>query len=135
LTTDGRNAHVIWHTGALAGQVTLHDSGEFEDPLGRGHIEASLDDSLEVGSLLEVTSARQAYDELGAAGVLDQMALGGQLGMLSDVADEAYTFVTSRVRMSPYIRSITSQLDEDEAEAVVRVTSAALLQDLLVPEE
>jgi hypothetical protein len=134
LTTDGRNSHVLWHTGTLTGQVTLHSNAEFGDQPVKGHIEASLDDSLDVGTLA-VTSARQAYDEAGPQGVLEQMSFYGQLGMLSDVADEAYALLTTRVRNSPYIRSVTAQLDEDEAEAVVHAASAALLHDLLVPEE
>lgn len=138
LSADYQYAHVLWHTGALTGQVRLHDTGDLDlspsmvSPVAR-HIEASLDDSLEVGSI-EITSARQTYDSSGPAGVLEQMSLGGQLDQLSDIGDEVYTLVTSRVRTSPYVRTITAQLDEEEAEEVVRMTSAALLQGLLAEE-
>jgi hypothetical protein len=137
LSADYQYAHVLWHTGALAGQVRLHDTAELDlSPsmaAPQNHIEASLDDSLEVGSI-QPTSARHAYDSSGPAGVLEQMALGGQLDQLSDIGDEVYTLVTSRVRTSPYVRTVTAQLDEDEAEEVVRMTSAALLQGLLAEE-
>lgn len=139
LSADHSYAHVMWSTGALAGQVRLHDTADLDlspsmvSPMPRSHIEASLDDSLEVGSV-QVTSARQIYDAAGPAGVLEQMSLGGQLDQLSDISDEVYTLVTSRVRTSPYVRTVTAQLDEDEAEEVVRMTSAALLQGLLAEE-
>jgi hypothetical protein len=139
LSSDYHYAHVLWRTGAMAGQVRLHDQAELDMAPSmaspRGHIEASLDDSLEVGGTFQLTSARQAYDEDGPAGVLEVMASGGQLDMLSEVTDEVYALVTSRVRTNPYVRSITAQLDEDEAEAVVLATSASLIRDLLVPEE
>jgi hypothetical protein len=139
LSSDYHYAHVLWRTGAMVGQVRLHDQAELDlSPAmvsPRGHIEASLDDSLEVGTTLQLTSARTAYDEDGPAGVLEVMASGGQLDQLSDIADEVYALVTSRVRTSPYVRSITASLDEDEAEAVVLATSASLLRDLLAPEE
>lgn len=138
LTTDGRNAHVLWHTGVRAGQATLEDVRELVPR--RDLIQASLDDSLEVGAFdstvaFQAVAVRQAYDEGGPTAVLEQMVAEGHLSMLSDIGDEVYSLVTGRVRTSPHLRHVIAQLDEDEAEAVVMATSAALLQDLLKPEE
>jgi hypothetical protein len=136
LAVESTYAHVLWRTGTLAGQATMHplDKDELTPLATRGHIEASLDDSLEVGSLI-VTSARDAYDQGGPEGVLDQMAYTGQLSALMDVAEEGYALVASRVRTSAHLRTIAAQLDEAEAEALVQVTSAALLRELLGTDE
>lgn len=130
LTTEATYAHVLWRTGALTGQVTPQSHDELEPAVVRSHIEASLDDSLEVGSL-QVTSARDAYDEGGPAAVLDQLAFQGQLAMLMDDAQQTYAQFVAQVRTSPYLAHLTAQLDEGELETVVQTTSAALLRELL----
>lgn len=127
LSVEGTYAHVLWRTGVRAGQASPHSFGELTAV--RGHIEASLDDSLEVP--LATTSTRMAYDEDGPAGVVEQMSFTGHLSALRDAAEEGFTLVTSRVRSSPYIQSIASQLDESEVEALVQATSATLLRELV----
>lgn len=131
LTVEATYAHVLWRTGVRAGQTSPHSFEEIT-PV-RGHIEASLDDSLEVP--LAITSTRLAYDEDGPAGVVEQMSFTGALSTLRDAAEEGFTLVTSRVRSSPYIQSIASQLDEGEVEALVQATSATLLRELVAFDE
>lgn len=133
LIAEAAYAHVLWRTGARAGETGLYT---WEDlaPV-RGHIEASLDDSLEVESSFSVTSTRDVFDEDGIAGVLEQMAFTGRLSALRDVAEEGFALVASRVRTSPEMRHIAAQLDEGEAEALVQATSATLLRELLSSDE
>jgi hypothetical protein len=130
LATEPTYAHILWTTGVLAGQVTPHSNEELKPIAVRNHIEASLDDSLEVGSL-QVVSARDAYDEGGPAAVVDQLASYGQLAMLMDDAQQTYAQFVAQVRTSPYMAHLAAQLDEGELETVVQTTSSALLRELL----
>lgn len=133
LATEPNYVHVQWRTGALAGQVTPQDYEDVEPHLfftRRGFVEESLDDSLELGNL-QVTSARDAYDEGGPVAVVDQLAHEGQLAMLMDDAQQVYAQFVAQVRTSPYLTHLTAQLDDGERETVVQATSAALLRELL----
>lgn len=132
LTVESTYVNVMWRTGMLAGRTTMHRQ-EDEDltPLReRSHVEASLDDSLEVGPLV-VTSARDAYDESGPQGVVEHLAYTGQLTPLMGVAEEAYALVAHRIRSSPSLHAVTAQLDEGEIETIVQAASAALLREYL----
>lgn len=135
LTVESTYATVMWRTGSLAGRTTTHLL-EDEDlvnltPLReRGYIEASLDDSLEVG-LPVVTSAREAYDESGPAGVVERLAYTGQLGLMRSVAEEAFALVAHHVRSSPSLHAVVAQLDEGEIESIVQVASLTLLREYL----
>jgi hypothetical protein len=134
LASEATYAHVLWTTGALAGQVTLAEHGDLDTVAVRGPIEASLDDSLEVGSL-HVISARDAYDEGGADAVVGQLAYNGQLSMLMAEAEEGIAHVVASVRHSPYLQQVAAQLDEAEMDELARVTSAVLIKELLGGEE
>jgi hypothetical protein len=129
LVMSGHCAHVQWKTGALAGQVTLVDTGDLE-PLGRrqGAVEEALDDSLEVSGLGTFT-ARQIYDEGGSHALLNAMADSGKLSAFQEIAEEALALVAERIRTSASFTALASHLEEDEADEMVRLASAALIRD------
>jgi hypothetical protein len=129
LATSGHSTHVQWHTGALAGQVTLHDTADLEPLSARqGSIEDALDDSLDVAGLGTFT-ARQIYDENGPSGLLNAMADAGHLAAFQDIAEDALALVTQRLRTSTSFTALAAHLDDDEADQMVRLASAALIRD------
>lgn len=127
LSADGGVCHVLWSTGAVAHQVTAH----YESSLalaGRQVTDHGLEDSLEVGGLVTF-SARNIFDTGGSPAVVNQMAEMGHLGSFRDIAEEAIALVAARVRQDPSVRAVTSALEDDEAEDVVRLASACLIRD------
>lgn len=141
LATEPTYVHVMWRTGALAGQVTPQAHEDLDLVVlpgmshGSRHIEASLDDSLEVEARNFVVSARDVYDSAGPTGVLERMSFAGYLSDLRDVAEEGFAFVASRVRSSPYMQQIAAQLDEGEVETLVQTTTATLLREFISSDE
>jgi len=133
LVTSGHCAHVQWKTGALAGQVSLVDTLDLT-PLGsrQGAVEESLNDSLEVSGLGTFT-ARQIYDEGGSQALLNAMAEAGKLASFQEIAEEALALVAGRIRTSASFMALASHLEEDEAEEMVRLASAALIRDAFSP--
>lgn len=129
LAVSGRAAHVQWRTGSRAGEVTLEDSDDLH-PLGSRQmaVEAALDDSLEVAGIGTVT-ARQIYDEGGSRALLNAMADSGRLASFQDIAEEALALVASRIRSSESFAALSSHLEEDERDDLVRTASAALIRD------
>lgn len=129
LVTSGHCAHVQWKTGSLAGQVSLVDTMDVE-PLGsrQGSVEEALDDSLEVSGLGTVT-ARQIYDEGGSEALLNAMADAGKLATFREIAEEALTLVAGRIRTSASFLAMSSHLEEEEADEMVRLASATLIRD------
>jgi hypothetical protein len=129
LTTSGHAAHVHWRTGTLAGQVTLHDTNDLEPLTPRqGAVEDALDDSLEVAGLGTFT-ARQIYDEGGSEALLNAMADSGRLATFQEIAEDALDLVAQRIRTSNAFTTLASHLDDDEADEMVRLASAALIRD------
>lgn len=128
LSISGEVAHVMWATGSCVGQVLpVYD----QDLVSLGASEASQDvlgDCLDVGGLVTF-SARQTYDGGGEVAVLDAMAQAGHLAMFADVAQDALALVASRIRSDASFRSVVADLDEDEAESVLRLASACLVRD------
>lgn len=133
LVVSGRNAHVQWRTGSLAGKVTLEDSDDLHAMGSRqGAVEAALDDSLEVSGIGTVT-ARQIYDEGGSGALLNAMAEAGKLASFQDIAEEALTLVTARLRSSEPFTAMSSHLEDDEREELLRTASAVLIRDAFTP--
>lgn len=121
-------AHVLWATGSCVNRVLpVYDT----DLVSLGSSEAAQDvlgDCLEVGGLVTFSS-RQAYDTGGEVAVLDAMAEAGHLAMFADVAQDALALVASRIRSDASFRAVVADLDEDEAESVLRLASACLVRD------
>jgi riboflavin synthase len=131
LVASGHAAHVQWRTGALAGQVTLHDTDTDDiEPLTprQGAVEDALDDSLDVEGLGTFT-ARQIYDEGGSEALLNAMADAGRLAAFQEIAEDALALVAERIRTSAAFTTVAVHLDEDEADEMVRLAAAALIRD------
>jgi len=127
---SGHAAHVQWRTGALTGQVTLHDTDDNTLQLltRQGSVEDALDDSLDVAGLGTFT-ARQIYDENGPSGLLNAMADSGRLAVFQDIAEDALALVAERIRTSSTFTALAAHLDDDEADQMVHLASAALIRD------
>lgn len=124
LTCSDTSAHVKWASGA----ISLHALDEL-DPVAPGvTVESSLDESLDVGGIA-VLAAREVYEEAGPAGVLNQMAEMGHLAAFAEIAEEALALVANRIRNDSSFRQVTSQLDEEDGEHLVRLASAVLIRD------
>jgi hypothetical protein len=134
LVADGPVAHVLWSTGARAGEVTISEVEALSGSQPDMTVNASLDDSLEVGGLVAFSS-RQVMDERGVSGLLDIMAEAGHLSGFLDIAEEAIGIVAHRIRHDASIRAITAELDDYEAEALVRTAAAALIRDAFSVDE
>lgn len=121
-------SHVLFTTGAVAQQILLVDNFDLA-PLGKVATTDGLDDCLEVSDGLSASAARQAFDLGGEVGLLNQMAEDGYLATFAAIAEDAYEFIAGRVRQDPAFRAVTAQLDEDEGDALVRLASHVLLRD------
>lgn len=123
-------SHVLWHTGARTGGITMVDHLDVSTATKRvaASIDDGLDDSLEIGTL-SVTGAREVFDTQGEAGILNAMAEQGHLNSFGAIAQEAHDLIQARIRSDPSFRSLAAQLDDDEAESVIRLASAVLMRD------
>ena len=126
LATDGSRAEVLWYTGARTNQVTVADG--YDLVVTGSRVADSLEDSLEVGGLVTF-SARHTYDQGGEVALLNQMAEAGHLAAFADIAEDALNLVASRLRHDASFRAVTAQLDEEEAEGVLRLASSCLIRD------
>ena len=128
---DHGSAHVQWHEGAQAGQVTLESELDLA-PLSQR--ESLLDDSLDLGHLV-TTSAREVYDDGGPAGLLNQMSEDGHLAAFASIAEEAVAFISGRIRVDASFRAVCGQLEPEEGESLIRLASFALIRDAFTADE
>ena len=127
ILSDGDVVHVMWATGSKQHQATpLYESSLVV--LSGGTRGDGLDDSLDVGGLVTF-SARLSYDTGGAVQVVSELSDQGHLASLSDIAEDALTLIASRLRQDPSFRVIASDLDDEEAEEVIRYASACVIRD------
>lgn len=125
--------HVQWLEGPHKGQVGLYPVEDLaavgrmpsSDP-GRS-VSASLNDSLEVGSLVSVTSAKEAYDVMGGEGLVAHLASGGYLSAYASLAEEALQQLVDGLSHDMVIRQVIAQMDPEEAEDVLRRSATLLL--------
>lgn len=124
-------AHVSWATGLNAGQTDLVSI----DDLSTGHVASRdlLADSLDEGGLVSF-SARQVMDTEGEAGVLNTMASMGHLTAFSSIAEDVLNQVTAKIRQDPSFRAVMAQLDDEEADALVRLATTCLVRDAFTDE-
>lgn len=130
LASMGRGGHVKWASGPKSGSVTLVDTDDLV-PLRNQHVAVAgdgLEDSLEVNTLT-VTGVRAIQDTEGTVGVMNMLAVSGQLDGLQDIADDALTTVIGRLCHHEVLRSVVAQLSDDEGEALVQTVAHALLRD------
>lgn len=134
LATAGVGRHVMWSTGSRAGAVTLIHEGDLAAAARSMGVEASLDDSLVVGSIA-VTAAREVYETEGATGLLNLMNTEGHLSSFAGYAEDALDQVVGSIRQDPSFRAVAAQLDEDESESLFRMAAVCLLRDAFSPAE
>lgn len=132
LSVAGSCAHVTWSTGLMSGVtevVSVHDisatASRDQDPLA---------DSLDFGGLVS-SAARDVYEAQGPEGVVGALSATGHLSSFEQIAEEALALVASRVRSDPSLREAVSTLDDEDAEAVVRLASAVLIRDAFGTDE
>lgn len=135
LSLAGSGTYVKWVTGSRLGAVDLVDNYDLVPVPPRRQATAmalapsdDLDDSLEVG-FAPTTAAVQVQEDEGTPGLLTMLASQGRLRGLANIADEVLSVVAHRVRQDAAVREVTSQLDPDQAEDLVRLTSLSLLQN------
>jgi hypothetical protein len=123
--------HVQWLEGPHKGKVGLYPSEDLAT-VGRlpsadpsRSVSASLNDSLEVGSLVSVASAREAYDSMGGDGLISHLA--DYLTVYSSLAEDALQQIISGLAQDPVIKQVIAQMDPEEAEDVLRRSAALLL--------
>lgn len=121
-------AHVMWVEGARKGQVTPHLLGDLAMDMSHAVI-ASLDDSLEVGSLISMASAQDAYAEAGGSGLVSHLASGGHLAVYASIVEDAFQMVSEALQRDPVLGQLTATMDPDEADEVYHLAAKALLAD------
>jgi hypothetical protein len=125
--------HVQWLEGPHKGDVGLYPVEDLAavgrmpsgDP-GRS-VGASLNDSLEVGSLVSVASAKEAYDVMGGEGLVSHLASAGYLAAYASMAEDVLQQLVSGLSHDPVIRQVIAQMDPEEAEDVLRRSATLLL--------
>ncbi len=125
----GGSGHIQWRTGARAGKVDYLDAEELrvvEAAAYRDAAETSLDDSLEVGPRVAV---REVYEQSGERGLVTALAEAGALSGITQIAEDVTAMAAARVRAD--LSSVLSQLDPDDAEAVVGTVTAACMREAL----
>lgn len=127
VSADGTVCHVLWSTGAKVHQITPHYEASLVTMSGFTD-DHGLEDSLDVGGLVTF-SARNSFDAGGSIQVVSELADLGHLAAFSEIAEEAISLISARVRQDPSFRVATADLDEDEAEQVFRLASACLIRD------
>lgn len=130
LSCTAAYAHVQWLEGPHQGRVGLYMAEDLDEaPASRSIVTASLDDSLEVGSLVSLASAQEAYEETGGEGLVSHLASAGHLAAYSQVAEEALQLITARLQQDPVLHQLTSSMDPEEADEVFRTAAHMLLSD------
>lgn len=129
LSCTAAYAHVQWLDGARAGEVGLHRAEDLCPLVRPNAVTASLDDSLEVGSLVSLASAQEAYEETGGEGLVAHLAAQGLLAGYSQVAEEALQLIASTLQQDPVLHQLTASMDPEEADDVFRRAATALLTE------
>jgi hypothetical protein len=134
LSLSGPVAHVFWTTGSCTDQVVPVYDRDLLPLASSDGMTDMLGDSLEVESLPPF-SARAVYDSGGEVAVLNEMAETGSLAMFASIAEDALTLVASRIRSDSAFHAVMADLEDDEAEAVLRMASICLIRDAFSVED
>lgn len=126
IAVDANVCNVIWTSGTLVHQITPHYASSLVSATAA--LGSDIEDSLEVGGLVTF-SVRSSYDAGGSLQVVAEMAEQGHLASFGDIAEEALSLVAARVRQDPSFRIVASDLDDEEAEDVVRQASASIIRE------
>jgi hypothetical protein len=119
--------HILWRTGSRTGRVDIIPVEDLRVAArGVGVVDQALDDSLEVGPRVAV---REVYDQAGEGGLVTALAEAGALSGVAQIAEDLTAMAAGRVRAD--LASVLSQLDPDDAEAVVSTVTAACMREAL----
>lgn len=134
LSCSGDSGHVCWHTGSRQDSYDLVDIADLiEVTTTTARTSGLLEDSLlspqQAGAVTQEVFATE-----GAAGLLSMLVHEGRLSSLAQIVADIYTYAEGRVRSDDSMRSILAELDIDDAEALVTMTSSACLRDALLGE-
>lgn len=124
LSAGPTGSHVMWSTGARAGDVTL----TLNNDLVVSRRATSHDDSLDSGGLV-ATAVRQVYDRQGARGLLSSLDSEGHLSAMADMATTAIQSLATSIRRDPSMREVLASLDEEEGAEFVHLAAQALLRE------
>jgi hypothetical protein len=128
LLMSSNTAHISFENGISAGQivpVALHDLSPLQST---SSIDTDLNDSLETSGLTAF-AVRDVYDMGGETAILNAMHESGHLAAFQDIAEDALILVASLIRRDPSFIEVLSQLDEEEADSVVRTAASVLIRD------
>lgn len=120
-------SHVLWMTGARAGEILLHD-----------HFDLVVSSNLPTDNFdsgLVSFSVRQTFDRYGSVGLLNALNEEGHLATFTEIAEEAVTMVASRIRQDPSFQEVLAHLDPEEGDDVVILAASVLLRDAFGIEE
>jgi hypothetical protein len=121
LANGGSGSHVLWATGELEGKITLTANADL----------LPVDDTSTYqreGHIVSL-SVRQVFDRRGAGGLYRVLAEEGHLAAVAPAAEEALSFVTSRLREDPAVQEVLGHLDDDEADGFVSFAALAMMRE------
>jgi hypothetical protein len=124
LSSAGTASHVMWATGARAGEVILLSNMD----LVASSAGARTYDDLDGGHLVTI-AVRDVYDVRGEVGLLNALNEEGHLATFAPIAEEAISMVAARIRQDPSIQEVLSHLDPDEGAEFVAFAASVLLRD------
>src|SRR5690606_9284029 len=124
-------SHVLWTTGAQAGNIIFHSNFDLISE-GKGSRPTTVD-SLD-GPLVSV-AVRDTFERFGSTGLLNALNDEGHLSAFSGIAEEALEMVATKVRQEPAFREVLAQLEPEEGDEVVILASLALLRDAFGEED
>lgn len=127
LVYEGNAVHIQWVTGSRKSQVDMLDPMDVTSVVKQGSADG-MDDSLDIGTMV-VTSARDVFDTEGEVGLLNLMADHGHLAAFQLIASTALIGIQADIRADPSFRAVMAQLEDEEADSLVRLASLALLRD------
>lgn len=124
LSSAGQASHVMWATGARAGEILLVGN---LDLVASQQAPVSYDD-LDSGSLVSI-AVRDTYDGAGPVGLLNALNEEGHLATFATIAEEAMQAVAKRIRQDPSITEVLAVLDPEEGAEFVSLATSVLLRD------
>lgn len=130
LSCSEASAHVLWTSGAKAGEVLLVGTLD----LVANQQAARTYDDLDSGSLVTI-AVRDVYDGQGHVGLLNALNDEGHLATFASIAEEAMQTVAARIRQDPSIQEVLARLDPEEGAEFVSFTASILLRDAFGQED
>jgi len=123
-------AHVQWLEGEQRGTVSMVHTDDLAPAAHYANtVAASLEDSLEVPSLISLASAQEAYDSMGGEGLVSHLSVGGHLASYASLVEDALQQIVAGLQQDPVLRQLTAQMDPEEADEVYRTAAVSLISE------